>query len=458
MAEMPAPIFSPTAATTTTVPPRRDDRPLRSSCSQCNQAKVKCSKDRPTCRRCATRNTPCVYGISLRGIKRPRPRQEADQACPLKEKKRVLSTPSPVFSETLPTTTVNIPAQSTCPPDLGSSDIYPEGFVDEDFAGLLSFNPFDTPLSDPTAFPFSLDLPDSHPVPSTQPVVAPQMVPHPMTIPLSPISPPSSRDGHSHFGATVPTTTSTSGLNSPAPAPAPVTCWCQQSISFKLTELSMPKPPSSTFILDDFLIEHRANMALCTNVLNCANPHRTHSMLLLTQMIALLHHMAAAFDQILPRGDTSGQQQPSPPPPPPTPSSRATSTSPIDHRKEQISNTNTLRAELAKLGALIQGFDRKYCTLDNSGVGNETFLLSPLFANLQWKTQCNSHPILRCQTCQTRLAKPASIRSYPVRMLGWLHRTTALRKPAPCYVLCATRKRQGKSNAPGVRLPNKAIS
>jgi hypothetical protein len=147
----------------------------------------------------------------------------------------------------------------------------------------------------------------------------------------------------------------------------------------------MPKPPCSTFILDDFLTEHRANMALCTNVLNCADPHRTHGMVLLTQMIALLHCMTAAFDQILPRGDTSGQQQP--PPPPPTPSPRATSTSPIDHRKEQISNANTLRAELAKLGVLIQEFDRRYCALDNSGFGNETFLLSPLFANLQWKTQ-----------------------------------------------------------------------
>ncbi|KAL4998515.1 hypothetical protein BDV10DRAFT_166718 [Aspergillus recurvatus] len=384
MADMPAPIFSPTAADTATVPPRRDDRPLRSSCGQCNQAKVKCSKDRPTCRRCATRNTPCVYGISLRGIKRQRPRQQADQACPPKEKKRPVCMPSPAFSETLPATTVDIPAQPTCLPDLGSSDIYPEGFGDDDLAGLLSLNPFDEPLPDPTAFPIPLDLSDSHHVPPIQSVVAPQTVLHPMTIPLSPISPPSSRDGHSHFGATVPTATTTPGLKSPATVP--VTCWCQQSISFKLTELSMPRPPSATFILDDFLTEHRANLALCTNVLNCADPHHTPGMLLLTQMIALLHYMTAAFDQMLPRGDTSGQQPP-PPPPPPTPTSRAASTLPIDHRKEQISHANTLRAELAKLGVLIQEFDRRYCTLEDPRFGDETFLLSPLFANLQWKTQ-----------------------------------------------------------------------
>ncbi|RDW79097.1 putative Zn(II)2Cys6 transcription factor [Aspergillus mulundensis] len=390
MADMPAPIFSPppTTANPAAVPPRRDDRPLRSSCGQCNQAKVKCSKERPTCRRCATRNTPCVYSISLRGVKRPRPRPQADQACPPKEKKRTISIPSPIFSEPLPTTTFDFPPQPTCLPDLGSSDIYPDGFVDDDLAGFLSMNPFDAPLPDPTTFPFPLDFPDSQPAPPIQPVVAPQMALRPMTIPLSPISPPGSRDGHCQL-ATVPT--GTPCLSSPVQAPVPATCWCQQTISFKLTELSMPKPPNSTLILDDFLTEHRANMALCTSVLHCADPHHTPGMLLLTQMIALLQYMTAAFDQILPRGDTSvqQQQQQQPPAPPPTPVSRSTSasTSPIGHRKEQITQANTLRAELAKLGVLIQEFDRRYCTLDNPGFGDATFLLSPLFANLLWKTQ-----------------------------------------------------------------------
>ncbi|KAL4976877.1 hypothetical protein BDW66DRAFT_159315 [Aspergillus desertorum] len=397
MADMPAPIFSPTTASTITVPPRRDDRPLRSSCGECNQAKVKCSKDRPTCRRCALRNTNCVYGISLRGIKRQRPRQQADQACLPKEKKRHVSLPSPVFSRTLPAAAVNTPVQPTCMRDLGSSDIYPEGVVDDDLEGLLSMNPFDASLPDPTAFPFPLGLSEPHSNPPIQPSVAPQKVLDTMTVPLSPISPPSSRDGHSHLGATVPTTTTTPGLNSPVPVP--VTCWCQQSISFKLTELSMPKPPSATFILEDFLTEHRANMALCTNVLNCTVPHHNPGMLLLTQIIALLHYMTAAFDQILLRGDTSGQQQqqqpqPPPPPPPPTPTSRS---SPIDHRKEQITQANTLRAELAKLGVLIQEFDRRYCAIDNLGFGDAAFLLSPLFANLQWKTQAKFDA--RCQTC-----------------------------------------------------------
>ncbi|KAL4903068.1 hypothetical protein BDW74DRAFT_157353 [Aspergillus multicolor] len=405
MADMPAPIFSPplAAANPTAVPPRRDDRPLRSSCGQCNQAKVKCSKERPTCRRCATRNTPCVYSISLRGIKRPRPRPQGDQPCPPKEKKRTVSIPSPIFTEPLPATTVDFPPQPTLLPDLGTSDIYPDGFVDDDLAGFLSLNPFDAPLPDPTTFPFPLDFPDTQPALPLQPVVAPQMVlrPMPMTLPLSPISPPGSRDGHgpcqlASAPVPIPVPTGTPCLSSPVQVPAPATCWCQQSISFKLTELSMPKPSNGTVALDDFLTEHRTNMALCTNILNCADPHHTPSMLLLTQMIALLQYMTAAFDTILPRGDTSiPQQQQQPPAPPPTPISRSsshshstsTSTSPIHHRKAQITQANTLRAELAKLGALIQEFDRRYCTLDNPGFGEDTFLLSPLFANLQWKTQ-----------------------------------------------------------------------
>lgn len=44
---------------------------LRASCNACNQAKVKCSKARPTCTRCAKHGEECVYSVSLRAGKRP---------------------------------------------------------------------------------------------------------------------------------------------------------------------------------------------------------------------------------------------------------------------------------------------------------------------------------------------------------------------------------------------------
>jgi hypothetical protein len=45
---------------------------LRASCNACNQAKVKCTKTRPTCARCAKHgDIECVYSVSLRAGKRP---------------------------------------------------------------------------------------------------------------------------------------------------------------------------------------------------------------------------------------------------------------------------------------------------------------------------------------------------------------------------------------------------
>lgn len=45
-------------------------RKLRLSCDGCNKAKVKCSKQKPTCSRCKTQKIQCVYGFSLRAGKR----------------------------------------------------------------------------------------------------------------------------------------------------------------------------------------------------------------------------------------------------------------------------------------------------------------------------------------------------------------------------------------------------
>lgn len=39
---------------------------LRNSCDSCNLAKVRCSKARPLCTRCASHNLQCVYSVSLR--------------------------------------------------------------------------------------------------------------------------------------------------------------------------------------------------------------------------------------------------------------------------------------------------------------------------------------------------------------------------------------------------------
>ena len=43
---------------------------LRLSCDECNKAKVRCTKEKPTCSRCKAQKMQCVYGISLRAGKR----------------------------------------------------------------------------------------------------------------------------------------------------------------------------------------------------------------------------------------------------------------------------------------------------------------------------------------------------------------------------------------------------
>ncbi|MCJ1407781.1 hypothetical protein MMC19_001852 [Ptychographa xylographoides] len=50
---------------------------LRASCNACNVAKVRCTKSRPTCSRCAKHGDECVYSVSLRAGKRPAHGHEA---------------------------------------------------------------------------------------------------------------------------------------------------------------------------------------------------------------------------------------------------------------------------------------------------------------------------------------------------------------------------------------------
>ncbi|SLM34373.1 Zn(2)-C6 fungal-type DNA-binding domain [Lasallia pustulata] len=61
---------APTPTTSTANATATSTQKLRASCDACNQAKVKCTKDRPFCTRCATHGIYCVYSVSLRAGKR----------------------------------------------------------------------------------------------------------------------------------------------------------------------------------------------------------------------------------------------------------------------------------------------------------------------------------------------------------------------------------------------------
>ncbi|KAK3995117.1 hypothetical protein QBC44DRAFT_356804 [Cladorrhinum sp. PSN332] len=65
--------------------PRTPDRKLRSSCNSCGNAKVRCDRQQPECRRCKANGTQCVYGASRR-FGRPPGRRTSVTTTPVGDK------------------------------------------------------------------------------------------------------------------------------------------------------------------------------------------------------------------------------------------------------------------------------------------------------------------------------------------------------------------------------------
>jgi hypothetical protein len=59
---------------------QQEQRAFRESCQNCADSKVRCSKTKPTCARCARRGTPCVYQQSRRAGRKFTSAGQAKQA------------------------------------------------------------------------------------------------------------------------------------------------------------------------------------------------------------------------------------------------------------------------------------------------------------------------------------------------------------------------------------------
>lgn len=84
---------------------RKTPMKLRVSCDCCSTAKVRCSKDKPSCERCRRRGTECTYSLSRRAGRRP-------------QKTPPTTTPTTTPSNTpitLPTTASNTTSSSASP-------------------------------------------------------------------------------------------------------------------------------------------------------------------------------------------------------------------------------------------------------------------------------------------------------------------------------------------------------
>lgn len=79
------PIHLPTQATMSVKPqlPTPSNLPkstkVRSTCNACQQAKIRCSHEKPSCRRCQKHNIDCIYSMSRR-LGRPAKRREGTPA------------------------------------------------------------------------------------------------------------------------------------------------------------------------------------------------------------------------------------------------------------------------------------------------------------------------------------------------------------------------------------------
>ncbi|OAG01350.1 uncharacterized protein CC84DRAFT_189398 [Paraphaeosphaeria sporulosa] len=201
---------------------------LRNSCDACNTAKVKCSKERPCCRRCNRKELFCVYSVSLRCSKRPVDNRSTSTT---KKPSGVNTTPNP-----RPTNHINTESSISRLPPLSTGL---EGGLDATIDSAISTSLYDfDSLSALSDVNFDLDNLDDYF--STDAYLPP-----------------------TNFSAYANTTASTPPApHKPLPRPASQACGCQQHILSKLSELSLSSSSSGSAPMpfDRALSENRVSV------------------------------------------------------------------------------------------------------------------------------------------------------------------------------------------------------
>ncbi|KAE8362123.1 hypothetical protein BDV27DRAFT_160086 [Aspergillus caelatus] len=324
------------SATTSAATVGTDELPLRNACDGCNAAKVKCSRDRPSCRRCQSRNISCVYRVSLRGVKRATYKRTGHNF------RRTPSLQEP-FS---PSTTPSFPEELlqdweyTFP-----TDSFPGKDIDLD----NRFNLLSPPLADTynlTGVAASATNLPTHPNSST------------------------SISHASLFGTT---------------------CCCQSILAQELANLGV-RPQSDTVAFDEFLIKHKATMAVCISVLECTSPHHRQGILVLVELVALLIHILEGFDQVICGLDSQGRQSP-------TSVRLSLGSYQLDQGEERVLQANLLRIELSKVGMLIQSLTQQHSPAINGTRTGDISLISPLLADLKKQARAKFDRIRGWEPC-----------------------------------------------------------
>ncbi|KAL6154164.1 hypothetical protein ACJQWK_01539 [Exserohilum turcicum] len=368
---------------------------LRNSCDACNAAKVKCSKERPCCRRCDRRNVLCVYSVSLRPSRR-QPHAELD--------------PSSTAAHAAAAQAAAAAATSTATDAGAECD-----FSTATDVNSLSLPAFDDYFDDVMAGMPLLSPPQHHQHHQHQPATT--------TATATPL-----QLHHAHYGQPHPY------HQHPVHVPVhhgttPPACGCQQLILAKLSTLCPTAAPNQGLPFDRALSENRSIVALCNSTLDCALCARGDDAVLLFTLAALLAHVLGVLDALFrarrealrPREadafayDSLHLLTPPPTAPPtsagtggsgqathaaglagecaewsePQPAVRLSLGSyELDERDEQMLQMNLFKIELGKITALVDAFEARLSRL-GAGPANDTKLHQDITIYLKQRLRAN---------------------------------------------------------------------
>ncbi|KAF2742522.1 hypothetical protein M011DRAFT_264346 [Sporormia fimetaria CBS 119925] len=281
------------------LPPNTSHQKLRNSCDACNTAKVKCSKERPTCRRCERRELFCVYSVSLRSSKRPadqrgaanraRTQSTSNGSPPNQNQNQAgvqLNGGSPLSHLQLDT------AMDTAMDTSTDSASMPSSLYDFNSAALSEVN-FGMPGLDDY---FNLD-------PTLSLVDLPTSLAEASSLLARQHQQQTAFGGYGNASPAM----ITPPLAHAALPTVPI-CGCQQNILSKLSELSLSSSGSGVAVpFDRALSENRAIVALCTSTLDCAACARGNDTMLILTLAALLAHVLVVFKVLFQSRQSPGE-------------------------------------------------------------------------------------------------------------------------------------------------------
>ena len=417
---------------------------LKNACDACHAAKVKCSQGRPQCKRCDSRGLFCQYSVSMRSAKHRRPPCRAPRGAP-----------NLSDSTTLSTSNYNSPAifddASLLPPSAAVSnaplpfcyDPLISSFEDNEVPDLLE--DWSSDLMEEAGFPSYSEDKDGSTLFLSR-LINTQQQPVNETRTNRSTLPHKSPDNNLINDEDSCCASAAVALHASSTSTR-AGCNCQGHILSKLSELMLFNHAEHSRPFDQCLSENRKIVTLCNTIINCPNNRHGQDTVFMLTSVALVTHVLTIFDRPRfethqPRGSkddgqsigtgsgltmsdaprsnslrrstgdgspTSGspntgtqfkhyQQHPQQTEQPFARVRLSLGSYQLDQSDEQILKINLLKIELSKVEALIDTFEKRFCSVistvlnkDRGGIGsqNEPKLLDGFVVYLKRRLKAN---------------------------------------------------------------------